>query len=96
VIKVAKDNLDTLVLAAQQVLNGNLDVIESDVGGSRSWRVRGLDGLCLDSLAPLDKEDAKALVGLNTSDEVVAVDTVRDPFLGAVDDLEETRVSKMW
>ena len=57
VVKVAKNDLDTLVLLAQHVLGRNLDVVEGHVSGTGGGRVRGLDLLGLDTLAALDKED---------------------------------------
>ena len=57
VVKVAKNDLDTLVLLAQHVLGRNLDVVEGHVSGTGGGRVGGLDLLGLDTLAALDKED---------------------------------------
>lgn len=87
VVEVAEDDVDTLVLLAEEVLNGHLDVVKGDEGGAGGRRVRGLDGLGLDALAAGDEEDAEALAGVDGSDEVVAEDTVGDPLLGAVDNV---------
>lgn len=87
VVEVAEDDVDTLVLLAEQVLHGDLDVVKGDVGGSGGGGVGGLDGLCLDALAALDQHDAEGLAGADTDDEVVAEDTVGDPLLGSVDNL---------
>lgn len=81
--------MDALVLLAEEVLDGDLDVVEGDVGGAGGGRVRRLDGLRLDALAALDQEDAEALARVDARDEVVAEDAVRDPLLGAIDDLWE-------
>ena len=94
VVKVAKNDLDTLVLLAQHVLSRDLDIVECHVSGTGGGRVRGLDLLGLDTLAALDKEDTEALVGSNTGDEVVRPDTIGDPLLSSVDDL--VRVSYMY
>lgn len=88
VVEVAKDDVDALVLLAEQVLHGDLDVIKGDVGGSCGGRVGGLDGLGLDALAALDEHHAEGLAGADTDDEVVAEDTVGDPLLGSIDDLQ--------
>lgn len=87
VVKVAEDDVDALVLLAEQVLHGDLDVVKGDVGGSCGGGVGGLDGLCLDALAALDEHHAEGLAGADTDDEVVAEDTVGDPLFGSVDDL---------
>lgn len=87
VVEVAEDDVDALVLLAEEVLGGDLDVVEGDVGGAGGGGVRGLDGLRLDALAALDQEDAEALLGAHAGDEVVGVDAVRDPLLRTVDDV---------
>lgn len=86
-VEVAENDMDTLVLLAKQVFNGNLDVIKGDVGGTSGRRVRGLDSLGLDTLATLNEQHAEALASVDTSDEVIAEDTVGDPLLGTVDNL---------
>lgn len=87
VVKVAQDDVDALVLLAEEVLDGDLDVVKRDVGGTSGSRVRSLDGLRLNALAALDQEDAETLARVDARDEVVAEDAVRDPLLGSVDDL---------
>ena len=87
VVEVAQDHVDTLVLLAQQVLDGHLDVVKGDVGRAGRRGVRGLDGLGLDTLAALDEEHAQALAGVDADDEVVGEDAVGDPLLGAVDNV---------
>lgn len=87
VVEVAEDDVDALVLLAEEVLDGDLDVVKGDVGGAGGGRVRGLDGLRLDALGALDEEDAEALARVDAGDEVVGEDAVRDPLLGPVDDL---------
>ena len=46
-VEVRKDNLETLALLAEQVLDGDEHVVERDVGGPGGGRVRRLDELCL-------------------------------------------------
>ncbi|KAI6748767.1 hypothetical protein HG531_007714 [Fusarium graminearum] len=87
VVKVAEDNLDTLVLLAKHVLGRDLDIVEGHVSCASGGRVGGLDLLGLDTLTTLDKEDTQALVCARTGDKVITPDTVGDPLLGSVDDL---------
>jgi hypothetical protein len=87
VVEVAENDLNSLVLLAQQILSGDLDVVECHKSCTSCCRVRGLDLLGLNTLATLDEEDTQALVGSGTCDEVVAPYTVGDPLLGTVDDL---------
>lgn len=87
VVEVAEDDVDALVLLAEQVLDGDLDVVKGDIGGSCGGGVRGLDGFGLDALAALDEHYAEGLAGADADDEVVAEDAVGDPFLGSVDNL---------
>jgi hypothetical protein len=68
-----------LVLLAEQVLDGDLDVIVGDVGSAGRGRVGSLYLLRLDALAPFDEQDAEPLVRLDTRDEIVAEDTVLEP-----------------
>ena len=89
VVKVAEDNVDTLVLLAEQVLNGNLDIVECDVGSAGSGRVRGLDGLGLDSFSAWDEDHAQVLACADTSDKVVGEAAVCNPLLCAIDNLKE-------
>jgi hypothetical protein len=56
VVKVAKNDLDTLVLLAQHILSWHLDVVERHVRSAGCGRIRGLDLLGLDTLAALDEE----------------------------------------
>jgi hypothetical protein len=71
VVKVAKNDLDTLVLLAQHILGWHLNVIERHVGSAGCGRVRGLDLLCLDTLAALDEEHTQALLGSGAGDKVI-------------------------
>lgn len=87
VVEVAEDDVDALVLLAEEVLDGHLDVVKGDVGGAGGGGVGRLDGLGLDAGAALNQQHAEGLAGADTDDEVVAEDTVGDPLLGAVDNL---------
>jgi len=87
VVEVAEDDVDTLVLLAEEILNGYLDVVVGNVGGSSGRGIGGLDGLGLDTLATLDEQHTEALVGLDAGNEIVGEDTVGDPLLGSVDDI---------
>lgn len=86
-VKIAQNNVDALVLLAEQVLNRHLDIVEGDVRGAGGGRVRGLDSLGLYALAALDEQNAQPLVRLDAGDEVVAEHAVGNPLLGAVDDV---------
>lgn len=87
-VEVAENNVNTLVLFAEKVLGGDLDVVKGDVGGTSGGRVRSLDGLGRNTLATLDQEHTQVLASANTSDEVVAEGSVGDPLLGTVDNLQ--------
>lgn len=87
VVKVGENNIDTLVLLANEVFYGHLDVVVGDVRGAGDGGVGGLDELGLDALAALNEQDAEALVRLDAGDKVVGEDAVGDPLLGAVDNV---------
>lgn len=87
-VEVAENDVDTLVLFAEEVLDRDLDVVEGDIGGTCGGRVRCLDGLGRNTLATLDQEHAQVVAGADTSDEIVAESSVGDPLLGTVDNLE--------
>ena len=86
-VKVGEDDVDALVLLAEEVLDGHLDVVKGDVCCASRGRVGGLDGLSLDTLAAFYEQNAEALVSLDAGDEVVTEDTVGDPLLGAIDNV---------
>lgn len=54
VVEVAKYHMHALVFLAQEILDGHFDVVERDVAGSSSSRVRCLDGLGLNAFTSLD------------------------------------------
>jgi len=62
VVEVAENDVDALVLLAEQVLDGDLDVVKGDVAGAGGGRVGRLDGLGLDALAAGD--EANSVFGL--------------------------------
>lgn len=93
VVEVAEDDVDALVLLAEQVLDGHLDVVKGDEAGAGGGRVGRLDGLGLDAVAAGDEEHAEGIGGADAGDEVVAPGAVCDPLFGAVDDLTGLRVS---
>jgi len=85
VVEVGHDDLEALTFLAEHVLDGDLGVVELDVGGSCGGRVRCLDDLCLDGFAAGDEEDAEALCGLAGGDKVVAENSVGNPLLCTTD-----------
>lgn len=88
VVKVAEDNVDTLVLLAEQVLNWNLDIVKRDVGCAGSGRIGSLDRLGLDSFSARDKDHAQVLACADTSDKVIGEAAVCNPLLCAIDNLQ--------
>lgn len=80
VVKVAHDNDETLVLLAQQVTNGDLDVLKLHKGSGGSSRVGSLDLLGLDTLAAGNKKHREALISLAAGHEVVGEHAVGDPL----------------
>lgn len=86
-VEVAQNNVDTLVLLAEQVLGRDLDVIKGDERRTGGSRVTSLDEFGLDALAALNEQDAQTFIRLHGRDEVVTEDTVGDPLLGTVDNI---------
>jgi hypothetical protein len=87
VVEVAENDLNAVVLLAEEVSNGDLDVVKGNVGGSGGGGVGGLDGLCLNALAAGDEQDTQGLACADAGDKVVGEAAVGDPLLGAVDNL---------
>lgn len=92
VVEVGHDDLESLVLLANQVLHGHLDVLEGNVGGTTApdtlaIHLAGADAASL----TLDKKDAQTvhtgLAGTHSGGEVIRVHTVGDPLLLAVDNV---------
>lgn len=53
-VEVAENDMDTLVLLAQEVLDRDFDVVKGYVTSPGGGRVRGLDGLGLNAFASLN------------------------------------------
>lgn len=92
VVEVRHDNLESLVFFADQVLNGDFDVLECNIccaGGPDALAVHfaGADAASL-ALNEQHTETVHAIrTGPHGSREVIRVDTVRDPLLLTVDDV---------
>lgn len=61
-VEVCENDIDSFVLNAEEILYRHLDIVESDVGGSRCSRVGGFDRGSFDAFASFDDNDGKALV----------------------------------
>jgi hypothetical protein len=85
-VEVGKDDDEAAVLRTKHVLDGDLHVVEGNVGSPSDGRVGGLDGGCLDAFSAGDEEHSETAFGLATDGEVVGESSVGDPLLGAVDD----------
>lgn len=81
---------ETLVLLAEEVLDGDLDILKGDVGGSAGPHTLAVHATGADTLTPLDEQQTHAIhagaAGTHSSGEVVTPDTVGDPLLLTVDD----------
>lgn len=86
-VEIAEDDTSSLVLLAEQVLDGNSDIVERDVGCASRWRVRCLYRLGLDTLASFDKEHTQAFASLDAGDKVIGPKAIRNPLLGTVYEL---------
>lgn len=95
VVEVGHDDLETLVLLAEQVLHGDLDILHGDPGRAGrqhtlSVHSSGLKTLHA-SLEQQNRDTVHARAGATGSDgnsEVVSPDTVGDPLLDTVDNVE--------
>lgn len=88
VVEVGQNDLETLVLLAEQVLDRNLDIVEGDESGTSGGRVGSLDLSSLDALSTGNEENGKTLLGANGGGEPVGEGSVGDPLLGTVDNVE--------
>ena len=70
-VEVTQHNEDSSTLFTKSVLNGNFDIIESDVSSSGCWRVGSLDGLGLDTLATFDQDDSETIFRFATDCEAI-------------------------
>lgn len=92
VVEVGHDDLEALVLLADQVLDGDLDVLEGNVGGTAAPHTLAVHLAGGDATsAALNEKHGDAVhagtAGANGGGEVVAPDTVGDPLLLTVDDI---------
>lgn len=92
VVEVGHDDLEALVLLADQVLDGHLDVLEGDVGGAAAPHTLAVHAAGADAAhIALDEQHRDTihalLTGADGGGEVVAPDTVGDPLLLAVHDV---------
>lgn len=63
-VEIAQHNEKTLVFLSEDILDGDLDFVEGDVGRSGGGGVGRLDGLGLDAFAALDEEDRDSFLYL--------------------------------
>ena len=92
VVEIGHDDAEPLVFLADEVLDGDLDVFEGDVGGAG-----GPDALAVyfaggdAAEAALDEEERDAVhafaAGADRGGEVLAPDAIGDPFLLSVHDV---------
>ena len=91
VVEVGHDDFEPLVLLAEEILDGDLDVFERDVGRSAGTDALAVHPPGADAFGALDKEGGDAVharaAGSDGGGEVIAPDAVGDPFLLAVDDV---------
>lgn len=92
VVEVGHDDLETLVLLADEVLNGDFNVFEGDIGGSRTPNTLTIHSACRDAAhTALDKQQRDAIhAGASSADgsgKVLAPNSVGDPLLLAVDNV---------
>lgn len=90
--KRKKYTSEALVLLAEQVLNGHLDVLKGDVGGTTGPHTLAVHSSRRNTaMLPLDQQQADTVhartPGTHSGGEVVAPDAVGDPFLLAVDNV---------
>lgn len=94
VVEVGHDDLETLVLLAEQVLHGDLDVLHGDPGGAGRQHTLGVHSSGLKTLhASLEQQNGNTVhagagaAGSDGNGEVVGPDTVGDPLLDTVDNV---------
>lgn len=94
VVEVGHDDLETLVLLAEQVLNGDLDVLHGDPGRSGRKHTLSVHSSGLKTLhASLEEQNGDTVhagagaAGSDGNGEVVGPDTVGDPLLDTVDNV---------
>lgn len=87
-VEVAENNLQSLILLSQQVLDRDLNIIKGDESSTRGGGVGSLNLLGLDTLAARDEEDGQALLCTDCGREPVGKRAVRDPLFSSIDDVE--------
>lgn len=97
-VEVGQDNEQTSILWTQHVFSWYFDIVESDVCGTGSSRVRGFDLLSLDSFDSGYKEYSQPPIGLllalvttyrtylGADGKVIRVHSTSNPLLGTIDD----------
>lgn len=83
VIEIAHDHDEALVFFAEQIFDGDLDVVELDKGRSCSGGVGGFDPLGLNVIVAGDEDDGVSLVSPASCNEVIRPHAVGYPFLRA-------------
>lgn len=63
--------MNSFVLLAQKIFNWYLHIIECDISGTCSRRVRSLDRFGFDTFASLDEDDRKSLVCRRISESCI-------------------------
>mmetsp|Transcript_24747 Transcript_24747/g.39649 ORF Transcript_24747/g.39649 Transcript_24747/m.39649 type:complete len:249 (+) Transcript_24747:276-1022(+) len=90
-VEVIHDQLEALVLLAQQVAHRHQHVVEDHQGSPAAGGVGGLDLACVHRLRPLDQQHRDAAgpwaAGAHGRDEVVCIGTLCDPLLDPVDNV---------
>lgn len=82
VVEVAHDDDEALVLLAQQMVDGDLGVLELHERRAGGGRVGRLDLLGLNAVVPGHQDDREALFGPAGDHEVVGEHAVSDPLPG--------------
>lgn len=80
VVEVAHNHDEPVMFLAQEVVHGNLDVVELDERRRRRGRVRRLDPLGLYVVVSRHEDDREALFRLAPGHEIVCEHAVCDPF----------------
>lgn len=92
VVEVGHDHSESLVLLADQVLHGDLDILEGDIGGATAPDTLAVHATGADTgEITLDEQKTEAVharfAGADGSGEVVGPAAVGDPLLLAIDNV---------
>lgn len=92
VVEVGHNDLEATVLLANQILDGNLDILEGHIGGSTAENALAVHAAGANTASrALDQKDTETvhavLAGANSSGEVIGPDTICDPLLLTVDNV---------